>query len=132
MILQYNLGNLQKVNNYREAFQLVGMPSQIISFTLGRRKNNHNPPFSKNILGRGNSGSRDNDNAYEDMKMFHICCWRNRVEKLIELLDVYGKCCRKCNRQEDSRLEHQNFVQHQNHFLKKYVRKWSEEVVLFL
>lgn len=38
MILQYNLGNLQKVNNYREAFQLVGMPSQVVSFVGGGGK----------------------------------------------------------------------------------------------
>ena len=38
MMLQYNLGNLQKVNNYREAFQLVGMPSQVVSFVGGGGK----------------------------------------------------------------------------------------------
>ena len=128
MILQYNLGNLQKVNNYREAFQLVGMPSQVVSFVGGGGKTTTIRRLAKTyweeeipVVVTTTTHMR-----YEDVPYMLL---EESIEKLIELLDVYGKCVVG---NVTDRKEHQNFVQFQSHFLKKYVRKWSEEVVLFL
>lgn len=91
MILQYNLGNLQKVNNYREAFQLVGMPSQVVSFVGGGGKTTTIRRLAKTYWEEGIPVvvTTTTHMRYEDVPYMLL---EESIEKLIELLDVYGKC----------------------------------------
>ena len=91
MILQYNLGNLQKVNNYREAFQLVGMPSPVVSFVGGGGKTTTIRRLAKAYWKEEIPVviTTTTHMRYEDVPYMLL---EESMPELITLLETYGKC----------------------------------------
>lgn len=91
MILQYKLGNLQKVNNYREAFQLVGMPSPVVSFVGGGGKTTTIRRLAKAYWEEDIPVvmTTTTHMRYEDVPYMLL---NESIEELGILLDTYGKC----------------------------------------
>ena len=91
MILQYNLGNLQKVNNYREAFQLVGMPSPVVSFVGGGGKTTTIRRLAKAYWEDGIPAvvTTTTHMQYEDVPYMLL---EESMPELIALLEIYGRC----------------------------------------
>ena len=91
MILQYNLGNLQKVNNYREAFQLVGMPSPVVSFVGGGGKTTSIYRLAKAYWEEGIPVviTTTTHMKYEDVPYMLL---QESMLEFITLLETYGKC----------------------------------------
>lgn len=91
MILQYNLGNLQKVNNYREAFQLVGMPSPVVSFVGGGGKTTSIYRLAKAYWEESIPVvvTTTTHMRYEDVPYMLL---EESMSEFITLLETYGKC----------------------------------------